>query len=31
MLRPHCVTDAAEFDEVLREENSVLDFIGFCC
>ena len=29
MLRPHYVTDAAEFDEVLREENSVLDFIGF--
>jgi hypothetical protein len=29
MLRPHYVTDASEFDEVLREENSVLDFIGF--
>ena len=28
-LRPHYVTDAVEFDEVLREENLVLDFIGF--
>ncbi|HIO06185.1 TPA: hypothetical protein EYN09_04555 [Candidatus Poribacteria bacterium] len=28
-LCPHYVTDATEFDEALREKNSVLDFIGF--